>query len=235
MEIAKNLHVPTLICMLLLLGISPSHSIDSEILDKNVNGWVDLMELIQEFGGESVSIYLKQFLFIKSDSDDDGLLDRDEIVYGTNPNKIDTDADGWNDFFELKNGFDPKKVQGMIILPERGRAGQSFLIGISTNNSGQEKETQKVELKVNDKVVETREVMLEPGEHATASFSYKPKDPGTYKISVDGQETVLTVNEAKTNYALIAIILMPLVAIGAGVYLYRMGKLERLRKHLQGR
>jgi hypothetical protein len=92
-----------------------------------------------------------------------------------------------------------------------------------------------VELKVNEKVVETREVTLEPGKNATATFSYKPKDPGTYKISVDGQETTLNVEKAETNYALIAIILVLLIAIGAGVYLYRTGELERLRKRLQGR
>ena len=125
-------------------------------------------------------------------------------------------------------------VQRMTI-PEKVSAGESIQIGASLQNSGQEKETRKVELKVNDKVVETREVTLEPGKNATATFSYKPKDPGTYKISVDGQETTLNVEKAETNYALIAIILVLLIAIGAGVYLYRTGELERLRKRLQGR
>jgi S-layer protein (TIGR01567 family) len=125
-------------------------------------------------------------------------------------------------------------VQRMNI-PEKASAGETIRIGASLQNSGQEKETRKVELKVNDQVVETTDVTLEPGQNSTVTFSYKPKDPGTYKISVDGQETTLNVEKAETNYALIAIILVLLIAIGAGVYLYRTGELEKLRKRLQGR
>jgi S-layer protein (TIGR01567 family) len=125
-------------------------------------------------------------------------------------------------------------VQRMT-FPEKASAGESIQIGASLQNSGQERETRKVELKVNDKVVETKEMTLEPGENATVTFSYKLKDPGTYRISVDGQETTLNVEKAETNYSLFAIILVLLIAIGAGIYLYRTGELERLRKRLQGR
>ena len=125
-------------------------------------------------------------------------------------------------------------VQRMT-FPEKASAGESIQIGASLQNSGQERETRKIELKVNDKVVETKEVTLEPGENATATFSYRPRDPGTYRISVDGQETTLNVEKAETNYSLFAIILVLLIAIGAGIYLYRTGELERLRKRLQGR
>jgi hypothetical protein len=125
-------------------------------------------------------------------------------------------------------------VQRMNI-PEKASAGESIQISASLQNSGPEKETRKVELKVNDKVAETKDVTLEPGQNATLTFSYKPKDPGTYRISVDGQERALNVEKAGTNYALIAIILALLIAVGAGVYLYRTGELEKLRKRLQRR
>ena len=44
-----------------------------------------------------------------SDTDIDGILDRDEInVYKTNPLKSDTDGDGFQDGDEVRRGYDPK-------------------------------------------------------------------------------------------------------------------------------
>jgi hypothetical protein len=41
-------------------------------------------------------------VFLTNDSDDDGLLDDDEInTYGTNPKNADTDSDGLSDFNEI--------------------------------------------------------------------------------------------------------------------------------------
>ena len=42
-----------------------------------------------------------------SDSDNDGLIDEDESVLGTNPNNPDTDGDGISDGDEVANGTDP--------------------------------------------------------------------------------------------------------------------------------
>lgn len=48
----------------------------------------------------------------KADSDDDGVLDYDEVkIHGTDPLKPDTDGDGHKDREEILDGFDPK-VQG---------------------------------------------------------------------------------------------------------------------------
>ncbi|MDD5291298.1 MAG: thrombospondin type 3 repeat-containing protein [Patescibacteria group bacterium] len=41
------------------------------------------------------------------DSDNDGLTDKDEAVYGTDPKKADTDGDGYSDGDEVKNGYNP--------------------------------------------------------------------------------------------------------------------------------
>lgn len=41
------------------------------------------------------------------DSDGDGLLDIDEVKYGTDVNKPDTDGDGYRDGEEVQNGYDP--------------------------------------------------------------------------------------------------------------------------------
>jgi hypothetical protein len=45
----------------------------------------------------------------KWDTDGDGLSDKFEVDYGTNPLKSDTDKDGLNDWLELRMGFDPLK------------------------------------------------------------------------------------------------------------------------------
>jgi S-layer protein (TIGR01567 family) len=172
----------------------------------------------------------------------DGLSIGNTSTQGTLP--YSSNATGEHTITAKKTGYDEAtaklQVTSAIViqkmtLPEKANAGEGIQIGASLQNTGPEKETRKLELKVNGEVVETKEVTLEPGTNSTATFSYKPKDPGTYKISVDGQETTLNVEKAQTNYALIAIILVLLIAAGAGIYLYRTGELERLRKRLQGR
>ena len=41
------------------------------------------------------------------DSDNDGLFDEEESVYGTNVNNSDTDGDGYKDGEEVDGGFNP--------------------------------------------------------------------------------------------------------------------------------
>ncbi|MGL5642820.1 MAG: VWA domain-containing protein, partial [Paraclostridium sp.] len=43
------------------------------------------------------------------DSDKDGLMDAEEELIGSNPNKVDTDGDGLNDKFEVEAGLNPIK------------------------------------------------------------------------------------------------------------------------------
>lgn len=43
------------------------------------------------------------------DSDQDGLTNEEEKLYGTNPNSSDTDGDGYSDGVEVKSGYDPTK------------------------------------------------------------------------------------------------------------------------------
>jgi hypothetical protein len=47
------------------------------------------------------------------DSDQDGLSDEEEKIYGTNPANSDTDSDGYSDGAEVRSGYDPlKKAPG---------------------------------------------------------------------------------------------------------------------------
>lgn len=41
------------------------------------------------------------------DSDKDGLIDTQETLFGTNPNKVDTDGDGYTDNQEVQGGYNP--------------------------------------------------------------------------------------------------------------------------------
>ena len=43
------------------------------------------------------------------DSDQDGLSNEEELVYGTDPNNPDTDGDGYSDGAEVRSGYDPTK------------------------------------------------------------------------------------------------------------------------------
>jgi hypothetical protein len=50
---------------------------------------------------------------IFQDTDQDGLSNEEEKLYGTNPNNPDTDGDGYSDGAEVKSGYDPlKKAPG---------------------------------------------------------------------------------------------------------------------------
>lgn len=46
-------------------------------------------------------------VLLNKDSDGDGLSDRDEIIYGTDPFNKDTDGDGYLDGEEIATGYDP--------------------------------------------------------------------------------------------------------------------------------
>ncbi|MCJ7443219.1 MAG: hypothetical protein MUO26_01590 [Methanotrichaceae archaeon] len=116
-----------------------------------------------------------------------------------------------------------------LLIPVKARPGQSINVKASVQNAGKTNETRELELKVNGRVEESKEISLDPAENKTVSFSFKPEEPGIYRISLDDKVSTLTVEETKTNWALIAILLI-LVALGAGFYLYETGRLEKLRK-----
>ncbi|MBN1409399.1 MAG: hypothetical protein JW969_01050 [Spirochaetales bacterium] len=44
---------------------------------------------------------------LPKDSDNDRLLDEDEVFFGTNPESVDSDNDGYSDRWEIESGFDP--------------------------------------------------------------------------------------------------------------------------------
>ncbi len=74
-------------------------------------------EVLEEFYRGFFSSYYgmatssaSQTIDIDQDSDNDGLTDQIEEVYGTDPYKADTDGDGYNDKEEIENGYDPNGI-----------------------------------------------------------------------------------------------------------------------------
>lgn len=130
----------------------------------------------------------------------------------------------------------PIQVQSFNVSSTNAKTGQTITVKANVQNIGATNDTRKLDLLVNgNKTVESQNVNLGPGENKTLSFSYKPTDAGTYRLSLDGKVAPVTVEKSTTNWAMIAIILVLLIAIGAGAYLYHTGELETLRKRLQNR
>jgi uncharacterized membrane protein len=124
---------------------------------------------------------------------------------------------------------------GSLSLPDKASAGRDIKIAASVQNTGQVPDSRNLELRVNGNVTDSKNVTVQPGENSTVEFAYKPAEPGTYRISLDGQSGTINVEKAETSNWLVALILILLIAIGAGYYLYSTGELDKLKEKIQGR
>ncbi|HLN18640.1 MAG TPA: hypothetical protein VK255_00535 [Patescibacteria group bacterium] len=73
------------------------------------------------------------------DSDQDGLTDQEEALYGTDAKKSDTDGDGYSDGSEIKSGYDPRKPAPgdkltVANLASTNNGSLSHVLGESDNN-----------------------------------------------------------------------------------------------------
>jgi plastocyanin len=162
----------------------------------------------------------------------DGTLKYASSILGEH--RITAQATGYDKAARNITVMTPIQVQSFNVSSKSAKTGQTITVKANVQNVGAFNDTRKLELLVNgNKTVDSQNVTLKPGENKTMSFSYKPTDPGTYRLSLDGQEGTVTVEKTTTNWAMIAIILVLLIAIGAGAYLYHTGELETLRKRLQ--
>ncbi|MBN1236427.1 MAG: S-layer protein [Methanotrichaceae archaeon] len=126
-----------------------------------------------------------------------------------------------------------------LIVPDKANAGSEMKISAIVNNVGRNDDSRLLELKANETVVDSKNATVKASENSTISFSYKPRDPGLTRISLDEQSKTINVEKAQSNTWLIALILVLLIAIGAGYYLYSTGELDSLqrqiKKMMQGR
>jgi hypothetical protein len=126
-----------------------------------------------------------------------------------------------------------------LTVPDKANVGSEMKISAIVQNAGSNEDSRLLELKANETVVSSKNATVKAGENSTVSFSYKPKDPGLTRISLDEQSKTVNVEKAQSNNWLIALILVLLIAIGAGYYLYSTGELDGLqrqvKKMMQGR
>jgi len=163
---------------------------------------------------------------------DQGMLTYSSGILGEHTLKA--QKDGFDDATRRITIASTLKVLSLAV-PDKASAGQEIKIAASVQNTGKEDDSRILELKVNDTVVESTNLTVKSGENSTATFSYKPKDPGLYKFTVDDQTKSVNVEKAQNSNWLIALILILLIAIGAGYYLHTTGDLEKLKKQLLGR
>ncbi|MGV8089689.1 MAG: S-layer protein domain-containing protein, partial [Methanothrix sp.] len=126
-----------------------------------------------------------------------------------------------------------------LTLPETANAKQSMKISAVVHNKGSVEDTITLNLMVNDTLAESRNVTVKAGENSTVQFSYNPDETGLHRFSLNGKAGTLNVEEAQTSNWLIGLIIVLLIAIGAGIYLYQTGELDKLqrqvKKMMQGR
>ena len=120
-----------------------------------------------------------------------------------------------------------------LTVPDIAYASQAMKISAIVQNIGSEDDSRMLELKVNDTVVDSKNVTVNAGQNSTVNFSYEPKDPGLYRFGVDDLTRTVNVEKAQNSNWLIALILVLLIAIGAGYYLHRTGELDKLQKQVK--
>jgi len=170
----------------------------------------------------------------------------DDMDIGTTDSKgtlsYSSDAVGQHTVKASKEGYDDISRTITVItavmvesinISDEPTAGKNVQVTASVRNTGTTEDGKELEFKVNGERVSTKNVTLAAGEAEQVSFEYRPADPGTYSFEVDGKQSRVTVEEAKSNIMWIAAILLILVIAGAGAYLYKTGELEALKQRLQ--
>ena len=126
-----------------------------------------------------------------------------------------------------------------LTLPETASAGQTMKISAVVHNAGLEEDTITLNLMVNDTLAESKNVTVDGGENSTVQFSFKPDETGLHRFSLNGKTGTVNVEEAQAKNWLIILIVVLLIAVGAGIYLYQTGELDKLqrqiKKMMQGR
>jgi S-layer protein (TIGR01567 family) len=141
-----------------------------------------------------------------------------------------------------KEGFDPGSKSITIAssikvvelkLPEQAFAGREMEISAVVRNEGSNEDSLPLDLLANGTVVESKNATVKGGENSTVAFSYKPKDAGLTEFRLSEQSQSINVEPAKSNEWLIALILVLVIAVGAGIYLYSTGELEGLKRQIK--
>ena len=117
-------------------------------------------------------------------------------------------------------------------LPEEAYAGKEMKISAVVRNEGSNEDTLPLDLLANGTLVQSRNATVKGGENSTVAFTYKPLEPGLTEFRLSDQSQSINVEPAKSSSWLIALILVLMIAVGAGIYLYSTGELEGLKRQI---
>jgi len=120
-----------------------------------------------------------------------------------------------------------------LTVPDVGYVSQAMKISAIVQNVGNVNDSRMLELKANDTVADSKNVTVDAGKNITVNFSYKPMDPGLCRFSMDDITRTVNVEKAQNSNWLIALILVLLIAGGAGYYLHTTGELDKLQKQVK--
>lgn len=114
--------------------------------DSNGNGIPDGMEDYDGDGLDNATELLKGTNPLKTDTDEDGLTDGEEVfTYETNPLLADTDGDGVSDGTEIKMGTNPLAAEDSFPVTEYYEGEAKVKAGVTITLAGSQVETLSVE------------------------------------------------------------------------------------------
>jgi hypothetical protein len=151
----------------------------------------------------------------------------------TGEHTLKADKEGFNSTTRKITVTSSLKVVNLTV-PEIAYVSQAMKISAIVQNVGNVNDSRMLELKVNDTVADSKNVTVDAGKNTTVNFSYKPMDPGLCRFSVDDITRTVNVEKAQNSSNwLIALILVLLIAGGAGYYLHTTGELDKLQKQVK--
>ncbi len=150
----------------------------------------------------------------------------------TGDHTIAVEAGGYDKATKVVKVVSPLNVVAINVTGD-AVAGKTLKVVAEVRNKGTTPDTREMQFLVNKNATANRSITVDPGEVEKVTFEYKPKEAGVYTFEVDGVQKTVSVEESKGGWTIWALVLLILLLVAIGAYLYRTGELEELKKRLQ--
>jgi len=126
-------------------------------------------------------------------------------------------------------------VTDLSIIPTEAEVKQKITVSVKVTNTGEQNGSYTLNLKVNDKIVDTKTVTLTEGESRTVTFELTEEKAGTFNVEVAGLKGAFIVKEVPPPplwglYTIIAAVTV--IAIGMITIIYRKRHIPHSSKSL---
>jgi len=98
------------------------------------------------------------------------------------------------------------ELSNLVVSPREVQPDETVTINVDVENIGTTTHETEIELLVNDVVVDTKTVTLNPGEVRTLEFTHSEADPGEYTVQVGEENVTFTVEEPERRIPFVGII-----------------------------